>query len=135
MTVSNYSHGKHRKGMLLAHIVFVTKYRRACLVNEYADACKQTLISSAKMLGIEVKEIEADKDHVHMLIDYPPTIAVSTIIKYLKQKSTNSLWQNHNEYLQKYYWQRRILWSSGYFYCSIGEASAETIRQYIRSQG
>ena len=87
------------------------------------------------MLGIEVKEIEADKDHVHMLIDYPPTIAVSTIIKYLKQKSTNSLWQNHNEYLQKYYWQRRILWSSGYFYCSIGEASAETIRQYIRSQG
>ena len=64
MTDSNYNHGKHRKGMLLVHVVFVTKYRRTCLVDEYADTCKQVLRDSAQKLGIEVKEIEIDKDHV-----------------------------------------------------------------------
>ena len=135
MTDSNYNHGKHRKGMLLVHVVFVTKYRRTCLVDEYADACKHVLRVSAQRLGVEVKEIETDKDHAHMLIDYPPTIAISTIVKHLKQESTNIMWQKYHAYLHKYYWERRILWSSGYFYCSIGEASAETIRQYIRNQG
>ena len=80
MTDSNYNHGKHRKGMLLVHVVFVTKYRRTCLVDEYADTCKQVLRDSAQKLGIEVKEIEIDKNHVHMLIDYPPTVAISTIV-------------------------------------------------------
>src|SRR5690606_13793928 len=30
---------------------------------------------------------------------------------------------------------QRLLWSNGFFVCSIGEASPETIRQYILSQG
>ena len=37
--------------------------------------------------------------------------------------------------LRKHYWYKNIFWSDGYFVCSIGEASPQTIRQYILSQG
>ncbi len=41
----------------------------------------------------------------------------------------------HPSTLRKQYWYQHLLWSDGYFVCSIGEASPDTIRDYILSQG
>ncbi|AYD46296.1 transposase [Arachidicoccus soli] len=41
----------------------------------------------------------------------------------------------HGSTLRKQYWCQHFFWSDGYFVCSIGEASPETIRLYILSQG
>ncbi|WP_460764995.1 transposase [Niabella terrae] len=45
------------------------------------------------------------------------------------------LWQKHKTILSKNFWEEHAFWSDGYFVCSIGEASPETVRQYILSQG
>jgi len=37
--------------------------------------------------------------------------------------------------MRKHFWKEHTFWSDGYFVCSTGEASTETIKQYIASQG
>lgn len=44
-------------------------------------------------------------------------------------------WLLHPTTLRKQYWYKNMLWSDGYFVCSISEASPDTIREYILSQG
>jgi putative transposase len=72
------------------------------------------------------------KDHLFCFLK---SLSVSQLVRRLKQESTRQLWLSHHNTLRQYYWYRKILWSDGFFVCSIGEASPETIRQYILSQG
>ena len=50
-------------------------------------------------------------------------------------KSTRQIWLLHSTSLRKEYWYKDMFWSDGYFVCSIGEASPDTIREYILNQG
>ena len=45
------------------------------------------------------------------------------------------MWKQYENILSKYYWKRKILWSDGYFVCSIGQVSQFIIEKYIESQG
>ena len=81
----------------------------------------------------KIETIESDLDHIHMLIDYVPTITIQKIVKMLKQRSTFDLWKVAD--LSKEFWKERTFWSDGYFACSTGQASTETIRKYIEQQG
>ena len=81
------------------------------------------------------KAMETDKDHVHILLEYSPKISVSDIVRQLKQYSTYQMWNYHKEYLSNQYWKNKILWSDGYFACSIGQVSQEIIKKYIQNQG
>lgn len=78
--------------------------------------------------------METDTNHVHILLSYDPKISVSIISKYLKQYSTYHLWKKYDKYLSKQYWKKKLLWSDGYFACSIGQVSQETIENYILNQ-
>ena len=79
--------------------------------------------------------METDKDHIYLLVSYPLKTSVSSIVRKLKQESTISLWKHNPLYLSKHFWNEHTFWSDGYFACSIGEASPETIRRYIENQG
>jgi putative transposase len=76
-----------------------------------------------------------DQDHIHCLVKSEPRISPLAIVRKLKQESTIQLWQRHAKELKKHFWKERTFWSDGYFCCTIGNASQETIRQYIESQG
>ena len=91
--------------------------------------------TSVKKYDYEIIQMETDKDHVHILLRYDPKTSVSDIVKRLKQYSTYQMWDYNEEYLSKHYWKRRILWSNGYFACSIGQISQKTIEKYIQNQG
>lgn len=78
--------------------------------------------------------METDEDHVHMMINMIPSISVSSIVRRLKQISTNKLWKLCPRLLEKHFWKEHTFWSDGYFVCSIGNASEETIKNYIKNQ-
>jgi putative transposase len=75
--------------------------------------------------------METERDHIHLLIQYPPKECISNIAKILKQQSTWMMWQKYGEYLKTIYWNQRVFWSNGYFYASIGEVSESTISNYM----
>ena len=112
---------------------FVVKYRKN-LLKKYGDEIKELIFEIAKRSDFDISEMEVDKDHIHLMVDSVPKISPLQIVRRLKQETTVKIWKRHPE-LCKYFWKEKTFWSDGYFCCSIGNASIETVRRYIESQG
>ena len=93
------------------------------------------MFDTAEESDFEILEMETDKDHIHFLIKNEPKVSVLSIVRKLKQESTNRLWKTQKEYLEKYYWGENTLRSDGYFASTIGNVSKEAAEYYIRNQG
>ena len=93
---------------------------------------KQVFEDVAYDFESELVEFDGEKDHVHLLIHYPPKISVSKLVNSLKGVSSRYLKTNFPE-LEKYYWGNPA-WSPSYFAGSCGGAPLESIKEYIRSQ-
>lgn len=132
---NRYNRHNRRKYSLKVHIVLLTKYRKQLLKGSIADDVKQKIFDIANTHGYEIIAIETDKDHIHFLLSYDTTDRICDIVKTVKQETTYYLWQKYNSFLLKQYWKKKIFWPDGYFACSIGEVSSETIQKYIESQG
>ena len=130
-----YHASSHCKYLIKLHMIFVCKYSKHLLVNAVDDAMKRLLKEAAEEIGVGMDVIETDRDHVHMLLDVPPTLSATQIASKLKQLSTWRIWKEFEAFLSSRYWKERTFWSDGYFVCSTGDASTETIRQYIEEQG
>lgn len=96
---------------------------------------KLEIIRIANTSNFKIQEIEVDKDHIHLLIESVPNISVTQIVRKLKQESTISIWKHFPLILNKNFWKEQTFWSDGYFASTIGQASEETIRNYIENQG
>jgi len=132
----DYISRNHSKYLLMAHLIFVSKYRKQLLI-KYGNEIKQILSDIAEEKDFEIIEMEVDKDHVHLLVSYNPTQSILDIVRLLKQMSTYRIWRQNNNhlYLSKQFWKEKTFWSDGYFACSIGNVSKETIEKHIQSQG
>lgn len=130
-----YTSTNRCKHYLKVHMIFICKYRRKVLIDNFAKSTKFIFKDIAQMSDFNIETMEVDKDHIHFLIEYLPRTSIASICNRLKSLSTNRLWKIHEPYLRKFYWYENLLWSDGYFACSVGEASAETIRNYIQNQG
>lgn len=132
----DYDRKSHHKSLMLVHLIFVCKYRRKILV-KLSEEIKIIFTDIAKKYDFTVEEMEVDKDHIHILVKYNTNQSVLEIVKLLKQISTYRIWRQNNNhiYLRKQFWYKNMFWSDGYFACSIGNVSQETIRKYIQEQG
>lgn len=132
----DYTSENHSKHLLVVHLIFSCKYRKRLLV-KYGEEIKDIFYDISEENGLNIIEMEVDKDHIHLLVQYPPTKTILEIVRLLKQISTYRIWRqnNNNIYLSKQFWKERTFWSDGYFACSIGQVSKETIERYIQNQG
>jgi len=133
--MSDYHTKNRHKYLIKLHLVFATKYRKRILNSNIANDIKQFCFDVCSKNDVIIDEMETDKDHIHILVDIPPTLAPSKLVKSLKQETTWNIWKTHQSYLKKCYWKENTFWSDGYFVCSTGDASTETIRKYIENQG
>jgi len=81
------------------------------------------------------EQMQVDQDHLHCLVKSEPRIAPLAIVRKLKQEFTILLWKIYESALKRHFWKERTFWSDGYFCCTIGNASQETIKRSIESQG
>lgn len=104
---------------------------------KYGEQIKNLMNDIAEENDLEIIEMEVEKDHIHLLIAYNPTQSILNIVKVLKQISTFRIWRQNNNHLHllKQFWNEKTFWSDGYFACSIGNISKETIERYIQNQG
>jgi putative transposase len=131
-----YHHASHSKYLLKVHLVFACKYRKKLFRNPELDASLKEIVADiAANSDFALIVMETDQDHVHLMVDYPPTLSVFQIVRRLKSLTTRRLWERHEDILQWFFWKERTFWSDGYFACSTGDASAETIKKYIEEQG
>jgi len=120
----------------MTHLIFVCKYRKKLLIR-FGNEIKQLFLDIAEEKDLSIIEMEVDKDHVHLLVQYNPTQSILEIVRHFKQISTYRIWRQNNNHLilKKQFWVEKTFWSDGYFACSIGNVSKETIQKYIENQG
>lgn len=123
---------RHAAFLLHVHLVFVTKYRRKILGESHYAAFHQYAAEVCRDFGAELKESNGDVDHVHMLIEYPPTVQLSVLVNSLKAVTSRRL---RNEFIDlRGAYGKAVLWSRSYFAGSCGGAPLEVVKQYIQHQ-
>lgn len=132
----DYVRRSHSKSLLIFHLILVCKYRKPLLV-KYGNSIKSIFQEIAIENDTKIIEMEVDRDHIHVLIEYLPKRSVLEIVRSYKQVSTYRIWRQEGNWsaLKREYWKENTFWSDGYFACSIGNVSKETIEKYIQSQG
>lgn len=83
--------------------------------------------------GVQLAEFNGEADHVHLLVNFPPTVQLSKLVNSLKGVSSRLLRKEFPE-LEKHYWRARRLWAGSYFAGSVGGAPLSVLCQYIESQ-
>jgi putative transposase len=116
-----------------AHLVFTTKYRRGALTDAILTRCEEIMRNVCVDFGAELREFNGEDDHVHLLVHYPPSVAVSKLVNSLKGVSSRYLRQEHGTHLRRYLWGDH-LWSPSYFAGSCGGAPLAVIKEYIENQ-
>jgi putative transposase len=132
---SNYITTNRSKHYLKIHLIFVCKYRKPLLMGNLNEDMKTILENITNNSDFNIEVMESDINHIHFLIRYIPRLSVSSIVRKLKQESTKQIWSLYSDVLSQEFWLEKTFWSDGYFACSIGEASPDTIREYILNQG
>lgn len=131
---TEYECRAHAKTRLRYHVIFSTKYRRKCL-GPIQDTVLSSFSKVGKEKGIKIYCMELDSDHIHLLVSWKPAMSISEAIQYLKYYSTKYIWEANSDYLKKFYWKRREIWTGGYFCSTIGDVSEKTLKKYIENQG
>ena len=124
----------HAKTNLKYHIIFSTKFRRKCLDRIHDEVIDSFRYAEQKS-DFQILKMELDKDHIHFLLEFKPSLSIESVVNRLKSMSTNQLYKKCHDYLKKFYWNRNELWTRGYFCSTIGEVSQKTLEHYIENQG
>ena len=126
-------HGRHCVFNMHVHLVFVTKYRRGVFTKTILDDLREIFASVCADFEAELVEFDGEDDHVHLLVNYPPKVAVSKLVNSLKGVSSLLIRKKEYPSIKKKLWGS-ALWSPSYFAGSCGGAPIEIIRQYIEQQ-
>ena len=77
----------HTKWLCKYHIVFIPKYRRKIIYNQYRKDLSEYIQLLCKYKGVKIIEGHMMPDHVHILVSIPPKLSVAQFMRYLKGKS------------------------------------------------
>jgi putative transposase len=119
--------------LMHVHLVFVTKYRRKIFTKLILQELREIFQSVCRDFESTLVEFEGEGDHVHLLIEYPPKVAVSKLVNSLKGVSSRLIRKQNYPTIQKALWGGN-LWSPSYFAGACGGAPLSIIRQYIEQQ-
>lgn len=93
------------------HLVFVTKYRRDVFTKPILEALQKIFQNVCKDFAAELTEFEGERDHVHLLVNYPPKISVSKLVNSLKGVSSRLVRKTGYPTIQQALWGDS-LWST-----------------------
>lgn len=113
------------------HVVFAPKYRRQIFYGENREEIGAILRELCSWKGIEIIEAEVCKDHVHMLLSIPPKYSVSSVMGFLKGKSSIMIHERHGNL--KYKYGNRSFWCRGFYVDTVGK-NKKKIEEYIKNQ-
>ena len=111
------------------HFVWVTKYRYKVLTGDVAVRVRELVRQTCEALEIRILKGVVSLDHVHILVSAPPTLAPSEIMRRIKGRSAEKLFEEF-PVLRKRYWGQHF-WARGYFCSTVGQVTEEMIMTYL----
>ena len=130
MEVRKLNHSVYR---IQYHIVWVTKYRLKLLNPGLRDHLRKLLFKTIRsMPGVEIQEINIQKEHLHIMIVIPPKYAISEVVGKLKS-GTSRIFRERYRLFKNAYGEKEVMWSTGFFVSTVG-IDEHIIRRYIKYQ-
>ena len=124
----------HAVGQNSYHFVWCPRFRHKIFKHESLKfACKNILQAICYKYDFEIYELDIGIDHIHIFVDITPNISISKAFQLLKGISSRQLRKCFPDLLNSHYWEGGM-WSRGKFFRSVGNVSADVIRNYINQQ-
>ena len=127
------THGRGYVYSIQYHIVWCVKYRYKVITEQIENKLIETVNKIADDNGFQILECNADKDHIHLLVNCSPQHYIPDMIKALKGVSARMVMKEFGEELKKKLWGGH-LWNPSYFVATVSENTEEQIRKYIQNQ-
>jgi putative transposase len=125
--------GRHCVFALHAHLVFVTKFRHRVFGDRHLARMQEIMRDVCADFETELVEFNGENNHVHLLVNFPPKVALAKLVNSLKGVSSRRLRQEFPD-LRRHYYRANKLWSGSYFAGSVGGAPLSIVKQYIEQQ-
>ena len=123
----------HCVSNLHAHIVFVTKYRKKVINAEILKNLEQIFSRLCHDRKCKLVEFNGESDHVHLLVEFSPDTALSTLVGSLKSVSSRLIRRDYPDHVAKFYW-KPVFWTSAYCVITAGGAPLDVLKTYIQNQ-
>ena len=124
-----YRYGSHTVYSIEYHFVWVTNYRYKVLSGDVAVRVRELVRQTCDLFEIQILQGVVSKDHVHILVSSPPTMAPSEIMRRMKGRPSSKLFEEFPN-LKKRYWGRHF-WARDYFCATVGQMTEEMIQDYL----
>ena len=121
--------GGHTVSWLTAHIVWVTKYRYKVLQGDIQKRCRELVKQICDAEDVRILRGVVSKDHVHIHVEYRPSLSMSNLVKRLKGRTSRRLQEEYPE-LGKRYWGQHF-WAIGYGVWSTGNITDKMVEEYL----
>ena len=121
----------HTKWNCKYHIVFVPKFRRKVFYESKRLEIGKMIRELCKWKEVNLIEGEVCPDHVHILVEIPPKLSVSSFMGFLKGKTSIMIYQKYGN--MKFKYRNRNFWCRGYYVDTVGK-NTKAIQQYIANQ-
>lgn len=114
------------------HLVWCPKYRKKLFEqDEVRERAGDLIKEICGEYGIDIGEMEVAKDHVHMLVSFPPKLSIGDVVRIIKSISARELFREFPR-LKKKLWSGE-LWEDGYFARTVGDRmTRQIIDKYIK---
>lgn len=129
----DFRRGRHVVFKLHAHLVFVPKYRRKVISQRAFAILEEAWRRVCADLEATLLEANFEPDHVHLLVEYPPKLALARLVNSLKGVSARRLRAADLPEVRDKLWGSHF-WSPSYCAVSCGGAPLETIKAYVEQQ-
>ena len=132
--MSEYIHKSHNVTVLIYHLVFPAKYRRAIFDGHVDGVLKEVCLDIEKRYQVKFLEIGTDKDHVHFLVQSVPTYSVTRVVTLIKSLTAREVFKRCPQ-VKKQLWGGEF-WTDGYFASTVGKhGNEDMIGKYVKNQG
>ncbi len=132
--MSEYVHKSHNVTVLMYHLVFPAKYRRAIFDEKIDTELRNVCLEIEQRFEIKFLEIGTDGDHVHFLVQSVPMYSVNKIVQMIKSLTAREIFRRCPEVKSKL-WGGEF-WSDGYIASTVGKHGDEAmIGKYVKGQG
>ncbi len=109
------------------HVVINTHYRGPNLNLNCIDELYKYIVGIASNYNSRIIRINGTNNHIHILLDLHPSIALSSLVREIKRSS--SMWMKGNSNFAKFGG-----WGREYFAFSCSSREIEAVKHYIENQ-
>ena len=125
-----YQRDEHRVHLIVYHLVWTPKRRKAILVGDVAKDCQALIEQKCHERGWLILQLAVQPDHVHLFVRAWPNDSASEVVKECKGITSHELREKYPDLKRKL----PSLWTRSFFAATAGNVSQETIEQYIAAQ-